>query len=232
MTTSTVSLGPAAAASGAAVQPDQTGRELKRGAFLNTIAMIASNLRGVFTFLVARMLGPAALGTFSVAWSTTDIISKVGVFGLDNTITTFIAWSEAKKEHGRSPLLFLIAIAIGVLQSAIFADLSVVALKLFGDRLGLDRNLTAALAVVVCALPGVALYRISTSVSRLLIARIAACVSSGPCSVSLDAIATRASGNTLANSSATRSTPGPQAISILSVLHSGQASGVCMSKPQ
>src|SRR4029077_17474028 len=62
---------------------DETGVELKRGAFLNTIAMLASNFRGIFTFLVARILGPAALGIFSVAWSTTDIISKIGVLGLD-----------------------------------------------------------------------------------------------------------------------------------------------------
>src|SRR4029450_13149543 len=46
---------------------DETGAELKRGAFLNTIATLASNFRGIFTFLVARLLGPAALGTFSVA---------------------------------------------------------------------------------------------------------------------------------------------------------------------
>src|SRR5436190_23881563 len=74
---------------------DETGVELKRGAFLNTIAMLASNFRGIFTFLVARLLGPAALGIFSVAWSTTDIISKIGVLGLDNAITTLIARSEA-----------------------------------------------------------------------------------------------------------------------------------------
>src|SRR6476660_8685230 len=68
---------------------DKTGVELKRGAFLNTIAMLASNFRGIFTFLVARMLGPAALGTFSVAWANTDLASKIAVFGLDNSITTF-----------------------------------------------------------------------------------------------------------------------------------------------
>ena len=82
-------------ASDAPARVDETGVELKRGAFLNTIAMLASNFRGIFTFLVARILGPAALGIFSVAWSTTDIISKIGVLGLDNTITTFIARSEA-----------------------------------------------------------------------------------------------------------------------------------------
>ena len=41
---------------------DETGVELKHGAFLNTIAMVASNFRGIFTFLVARVLGPAANG--------------------------------------------------------------------------------------------------------------------------------------------------------------------------
>src|SRR5262249_37519079 len=81
---------------------DESGVELKRGAFLNTVAMLASNFRGIFTFLVARLLGPAALGIFSVAWSTTDIISKIGVLGLDNTITTFIARSEAVGDRARS----------------------------------------------------------------------------------------------------------------------------------
>ncbi len=96
---------------------DQTGVELKRGAFLNTIAMLASNFRGIFSFLVARLLGPAALGIFSVAWSTTDIISKIGVLGLDNAITTFIARSEAVGNRARSRALFRIAVVLGVAQS-------------------------------------------------------------------------------------------------------------------
>src|SRR5947207_6587755 len=90
----------------AAARVDEPGVELKRGAFLNTIAMLASNFRGIFTFLVARMLGPAALGIFSVAWSTTDIISKIGVLGLDNGMTTFITRPEAppNRARSRSPL--------------------------------------------------------------------------------------------------------------------------------
>ena len=35
------------------------GAELKRGMFFNTIALLASNFRGVFTFLIARLLGAA-----------------------------------------------------------------------------------------------------------------------------------------------------------------------------
>ncbi len=145
---------------------DQTGVELKRGAFLNTIAMLASNFRGIFTFLVARMLGPAALGVFSVAWSTTDILSKIGVLGLDNAIITFIARSEAVGNHARSRTLFRVAVVLGVAQSAVVAVLAIAAIRLFHHRLHLQPEMVSALAVVLCAMPGLALYRISTSVSR------------------------------------------------------------------
>jgi O-antigen/teichoic acid export membrane protein len=145
---------------------DQTGVELKRGAFLNTIAMLASNFRGIFTFLVARMLGPAALGIFSVAWSTTDIISKIGVLGLDNAITTFIARSEAVGNRARSRALFRVAVVMGVAQSVVTAAVVIVGLRFFNNRLHVQPQMVSALALVLCAMPGLALYRISTAVSR------------------------------------------------------------------
>jgi O-antigen/teichoic acid export membrane protein len=145
---------------------DKTGVELKRGAFFNTIAMLASNFRGIFTFLVARLLGPAALGIFSVAWSTTDIISKIGVLGLDNAITTFIARSEAVGNRAKSRALFRIAVTLGVAQSVVTAGLVIIGLRLFNNRLHVQPQLASALALVLCAMPGLALYRISTAVSR------------------------------------------------------------------
>src|SRR6266705_6759345 len=123
---------------------DKTGVELKRGAFLNTIAMLASNFRGIFTFLVARLLGPAILGMFSVAWSTTDIFSKIGVFGLDNAITTFIARSEAVGDRARSRTLFRIAVVLGIAQSAVTATIVVAAIHLFHDRLHLPPEMVSA----------------------------------------------------------------------------------------
>src|SRR6266540_4022372 len=145
---------------------DETGVELKRGAFLNTIAMLASNFRGIFTFLVARLLGPAALGIFSVAWSTTDIISKIGVLGLDNAITTFIARSEAVGDRARSRALFRIAVVLGIVQSIITAGIVILALRFFNNRLHVQPQMVSALALVLCAMPGLALYRISTAISR------------------------------------------------------------------
>ena len=76
--------------------------------------MLASNFRGIFTFLVARLLGPAALGIFSVAWATTDLVSKIGIFGLDDTIITFIARAEAAGDRARSRALFRLAVFLGV----------------------------------------------------------------------------------------------------------------------
>ena len=154
------------AALDAPARVDKTGVELKRGAFLNTIAMLASNFRGIFTFLVARLLGPAALGIFSVAWSTTDIISKIGVLGLDSTITAFIARSEAVGNRARSRALFRVAVVLGVVQSIVTAVIVIVALRFFNNRLHVQPQMVSALALVLCAMPGLALYRISTAVSR------------------------------------------------------------------
>src|SRR4029077_15088075 len=145
---------------------DRTGVELKRGAYLNTIAMLASNFRGIFTFLVARLLGPAALGIFSVAWSTTDIMSKIGVLGLDNAITTFIARSEAVGDRARSRTLFRMAVVLGIAQSIITAGIVIVGLRFFNNRLHIQPQMVSALALVLCAMPGLALYRISTAISR------------------------------------------------------------------
>ena len=142
------------------------GAELKRGAWANLIAMFASNFRGIFTFLVARLLGPAALGIFSVAWATTDLVSKIGIFGLGDAIITFIARAEAAGDRARSRTLFHLAVLLGVLQCAALTAIAIAMIQFFGNRLGLDPEMVAALSVMLCAMPVIALYRVSTSVSR------------------------------------------------------------------
>src|SRR5438876_9512210 len=126
-----ITLGVSPLPADAPARVDETGVELKRGAFLNTIGMLASNFRGIFTFLVARLLGPAALGIFSVAWSTTDIISKIGVLGLDNAIITFIARSEAVGNRARSRALFRVAVVLGAAQSVLPSSIVIVGLRFF-----------------------------------------------------------------------------------------------------
>ncbi len=145
---------------------DDTHRELKRGAWLNTLAMMTSNFRAIFTILIARLLGPVSLGLFSVAWGATDWISKLGVIGLDDGVTTFVARANASGDKFLSRRLLRIAAGLSVTLSFVVATLSILALRFFGSRLRLQPELVSALSVILFALPGIALYRISTSVSR------------------------------------------------------------------
>ncbi len=145
---------------------DDSARELKHGAFYNALAVLTANFRSIFTFLVARLLGPAVLGTYMVAWAATDVISRLGVLAFDVAVTTFIARAEAVGDHARSRSLFHIAVTIVVAQCAFVAVLSIVAVRLFAARFNLEPHMTAALSVMLCALPGVALYRMCTAVSR------------------------------------------------------------------
>ena len=144
---------------------DAAGTELKRGAVVNVLALLASNFRGIFTFLVARLLGPAVLGTFSVAWASLELVSKIAVFGLDNAITTFVARSEAVGDHARSRALFRIAVVIVLAQSLVIGAIAIGTIWLVGDRLSLPREMLSAFTFILGALPGVALYRVSNSVS-------------------------------------------------------------------
>jgi O-antigen/teichoic acid export membrane protein len=145
---------------------DQASGELKRGALFNTITLVAANFRSIFTFLIARLLGAAVLGVFSVAWSATDLFSKIGVFGLDDAIMTFIARTEAVGDRARGRALFRAAVIFGVTLSAGTTIVLVLCVRLFGERLGLKHEIVASLALLLCAMPGIALYRISNGVSR------------------------------------------------------------------
>jgi O-antigen/teichoic acid export membrane protein len=133
---------------------------------MNAIALFASNFRGVFTFLIARLLGPAALGTFSIGWATTDILTNVGSFGLENTVTTFIARAQVKGELVRARNLARLAISLAVAQCCLLALLAIGVIALLGARFGLDRQVANATCVLLLAMPGVALYRCGTAVSR------------------------------------------------------------------
>ena len=142
------------------------GRELKHGAAVNALAVLASNFRGIFTFLVARMLGPAVLGTYMVAFAALDVISRLGVLAGDVAITTFIARAEAIGEHARSRSLFRLGVSLVVLQCVVVASVAIAVVHFAGEKLPLDPVVAAALAVMLCGLPGMALYRMCTAVSR------------------------------------------------------------------
>ncbi len=150
-----------------AVTPEtHTGTELARGALVNVVTLVAANLRGIFTFLIARMLGRATLGTFGVAWGMTDLLSKFGTFGMDTSTTALVARRHAEQDEGGARALLRRAVLFGLLFSVIAALLGILAFQTIGAQLGQSPELIRSTSLMLLALPGIALYRLSNGVSR------------------------------------------------------------------
>jgi O-antigen/teichoic acid export membrane protein len=139
---------------------------LARGAFFNTIALLATGLRGIFTFLVARLLGSAALGLFGVAWSSMDLLSKFTNLGLDTAATAFVAKTEGSGDRAGSRKIMKTAFTIAMSSAILLALLGSWFIWNFGTRLGQRPELVRAMAVMFFALPGVTLYGVSNALSR------------------------------------------------------------------
>jgi O-antigen/teichoic acid export membrane protein len=90
------------------------------------------------------------------------------MFGLDNAIVPFIARAEADGDRARSRAFYHLAVGLAVGQSALVAGLVILVIQFTGGWMKLDRQLIGVLSVLLCALPGVNLYRICTAVSRAM----------------------------------------------------------------
>ena len=142
------------------------GATLARGAFINTLAFLASNLRGIFTFLVARLLGSAILGIFGLAWAAMDLVSKFCTLGFDYSAIAFIAKAEGAGHRESSRRVRTTAVAISFSSSVLIALAGFFVVWRFGAAAGIRPEFVQPSAVMLLALPGVTLYRVNTALSR------------------------------------------------------------------
>ncbi|MGI8437784.1 MAG: lipopolysaccharide biosynthesis protein [Chthoniobacterales bacterium] len=142
------------------------GAVLARGAFFNALAFFASTLRGIFMLLVARLLGSATLGIFGLAWAAMDLLSKFATLGLDYSSIAFVAKAEAAADRAGSRRVLRTAVTICLLSGFALSLAGFLLVWNFGPRFGLRPELARATAVMMLALPGVALYRVSNGLSR------------------------------------------------------------------
>src|SRR5438876_10733590 len=122
------------------------GAVLARGAFFNFLAFLASNLRGIFTFLVARLLGSAALGGFGLAWATTDLVSKLGTLGLDTAAIGFVSRAEAAGDRPASRRIMRSSLLLALGARTALAALGFWAAWTIAPRLGWRPELARATA--------------------------------------------------------------------------------------
>jgi O-antigen/teichoic acid export membrane protein len=142
------------------------GVALVQGGAVTALTQLVSLLRAVFTLLVAWILGAPALGVLAVAWSIADVLSKLGNLGLDTTVLTFIARRKELGDTSGAARVLRSSIAWGLIFSVTVASFGIVALQLWGRALGWPDEIVRASSVMVLALPGIALYRISNGASR------------------------------------------------------------------
>jgi O-antigen/teichoic acid export membrane protein len=153
-------------AESAAHESASRGALLARGAFFNTIAFLSSNLRGIFTFLVARLLGSEALGIFGIAWATMDLTSKFGALGLDQSAVAFVAKCEAAGDRSGSRKIKKAVLRISIWSSVVVALLGSFFVWKVGPRFIARPEVSRAIALILLAIPGVVLYRVSNALSR------------------------------------------------------------------
>ena len=150
-----------------AVTPEpHVGTELARGAMVNVVTLVTANFRGIFTFLIARLLGRAALGTFGIAWATTDLLSELGSFGMETSTIALVSARQAKGDTKGIRALMRRAVLFGLLFSVCAAIVGILGFQTLGQRFGLRPELIRSTSLMLLAVPGIALYRISNGVSR------------------------------------------------------------------
>ncbi len=144
------------------------GHQLARGAAANALVLFAANFRGVFTFLIARLLGAAALGRFGLVWATTDLLSKVGMLGLDLGIVPLLATRVAAGDGDGARALFRRGVTLAAVSSVGLALIAIPFINWLAETSGLDAFAGGG-AIMLLALPCIAVARISTGASRAML---------------------------------------------------------------
>jgi O-antigen/teichoic acid export membrane protein len=141
------------------------GYDLARGAAANLLVLLAANFRGVFTFLIARVLGEAALGRFGLMFAATELLSKAGMLGLDGGIVPVVATRAAAGDGEGARRLFRWAVVAALAVSVPLALIAVPGMNWLA-RVDGFAGYSGGMALMLLALPGIAVARISTGASR------------------------------------------------------------------
>jgi O-antigen/teichoic acid export membrane protein len=95
-----------------------------------------------------------------------DLLSKFGTFGMDTSTIALVSAQQAQGDSQGSRALLRRAVMLGLLFSVLAALIGILAFQTIGRSLGQRPDLVRSTSLMLLALPGIALYRISNGVSR------------------------------------------------------------------
>jgi len=144
--------------------PESEARTFARNTFLSGFSVAVQSFRGIFPFLVARLLGEVSLGMLSVGWGWADLLSKFGTWGLDKTTTIRTAAYLARGRTEKAQEVFRRSILTGIGLSMAAAAATYLLLGHL-DRYGGDPRVAESLRILLWVLPFLAIFRISNAAS-------------------------------------------------------------------
>ena len=146
-------------------------KDLVVGALFNLLGMIAKISKVLFVLLAARYYGTSALGLYFLAWSTIDIASKLGLWGMDRSLIRDIARfnvdrSESTKDKIFGIIRFNVSIAFGL--SLLVTGVVIIISPTIAELIFDDSNLIVPLRLLALALPCVVLTHTLIATTKAL----------------------------------------------------------------
>ncbi len=98
-------------------------RDIVRGALVNFIGVLASSLNFVFYIVLGRLYGAELTGLYLLSWASVDVVSKLGILGLDRGILAVAARHHARGDTEALHRAVAQALMIGLVASAVMVAL-------------------------------------------------------------------------------------------------------------
>jgi O-antigen/teichoic acid export membrane protein len=110
---------------------------LKKSGIALTVKVGGIITQYLFVFTVARLLGPGVLGSFTLSFTVLQLLSILGLLGLDNLLTRKVAAAKAGNRPDEIKKAFLTALKITTFSSLLLSALlyftsDLIAVQLFG----------------------------------------------------------------------------------------------------
>lgn len=92
-------------------------QDIARGARVNFLGVLARSFRGAYLIFAARAFGGEVLGLFLLSWNAVDVLSKIGLLGLDRGLLRFLP-RKNEASAGERDALALSAVALSLVLGA------------------------------------------------------------------------------------------------------------------
>ncbi|MBI4553753.1 MAG: oligosaccharide flippase family protein [Candidatus Latescibacteria bacterium] len=128
-------------------------RVIAKGAGVNVLGNLAKLVRPMSSILMTRLFGVEVFGLYTLGWSVIDLLSKVGLFGLDKGVVKFVVRYRSDGNDDAVYRTLGQSLLIGLIVSMGMATLLSVIAPLLSSHVFSKPELTSMLRVLACSIP-------------------------------------------------------------------------------